>query len=128
MVFGEIAGTEAANFRNEKPGEISDATVGEEEAKLRLLFNPESTQGKTHSSVLIRRLRETMYEYVGVVRSGEGLEKAQKEIRHIRQQAEIDLKIVPGKVFNYDQIHAFELFNMLELGDAMVNSALIREE
>ena len=128
MVFGEIAGNEAANFRNEKPGEIGDATVGEEEAKLRLLFNPESTQGRTHSSVLIRRLRETMYRYVGVVRSGEGLEKAQKEIKHIRQQAEIDLKIVPGKVFNYDQIHAFELFNMLELGDAVVNSALIREE
>ena len=128
LVFGEIAGKEAARFRREKTGEISDSSVREEEAKLRLLFNPESTKGKTHSSVLIRRLRETMYQYVGVVRNRDGLETAQNEIRDIRKQAETDLKIVPGRIFNYDQIHAFELFNMLELGEAVIKSALLREE
>jgi len=128
MVFGEIAGREAANLRKEQPGGINDLKVSEEEEKLRLLFSPEATKGKTHSSLLIQRLRETMYKYVGVVRNKEGLEKAQKEIKDIRERAETDLKIVPGKIFNYDQIHAFELFNMLELGDAVVTAALMREE
>ena len=69
-----------------------------------------------------------MYQYVGVVRNRDGLETAQNEIRDIRKQAETDLKIVPGRIFNYDQIHAFELFNMLELGEAVIKSALLREE
>lgn len=128
MVFGQIAGIEAANFRTEELREVKDSDVRDEEEKLRLLFNPESTRGKTSSSVLIRRLRETMYRYVGLVRDKEGLEKAQKDISDIKEQAKNDLRIVPGKIFNYDQIHTFELFNMLELCDVGVKAALMREE
>ncbi len=128
MVFGQIAGKEAANFRQEELREVKEANIQDEEEKLRLLFNPESTKGKTRSSILIRRLRETMYRYVGVIRDKEGLEKAQKDISNLEEQAKNDLKIVPGKIFNYDQIHAFELFNMLELCDAVVKAALMREE
>ncbi len=128
MVFGQIAGKEAANFRRERLGEVKETSIRDEEEKLRLLFNPDSTKGKTRSSVLIRRLRETMYRYVGVVRDKKGLEKAQKDISDMKEQAKNDLKIVPGKIFNYDQIHAFELLNMLELCSAVVKAALMREE
>ena len=69
-----------------------------------------------------------MYRYVGVVRDKEELEKAEQDISDMREQAKEDLKIVPGKIFNYDQIHAFELFNMLELCDAVVEAALLRQE
>ena len=47
MVFGQIAGKEAANFRRERLGEVKDTSIRDEEEKLRLLFNPESTKGKT---------------------------------------------------------------------------------
>ncbi|MFC1955942.1 FAD-binding protein [Chloroflexota bacterium] len=128
MVFGQIAGNEAANFRKEALIEVNKSDVRDEEEKLRLLFDPEMTKGKTSSRTLIRRLRETMYTNVGVVRDKEGLDKAQTDIIDIKEQTENDLKIVPGKIFNYDQIHAFELFNMLELCDVVVKSASKREE
>lgn len=128
LVFGEIAGKEAARFRQEEGKEIQDSTIREEEEKLRMLLNPESTQGGISSSVLIGKLRETMYRYVGVVRDQEGLEQAQKGIRELQEQGKNDLKMVGGKIFNYDQIHAFEFFNMARLCQVIIQAALQRKE
>jgi fumarate reductase (CoM/CoB) subunit A len=128
VVFGQIAGKEAAHFRTEGPEEIKDSMVRDEEEKVRLLCTPESLKGASTSSLLIRELRDVMYRYVGVVRDGEGLEKAERAIAELKERAQNDLKVVPGKIFNYDQIHAFELFNMLELCQVVVKSALMRKE
>ncbi len=128
VVFGQIAGKEAASFRKEEMNEIDDSTLRREEEKLRIIFSPETTQGKTSSSVLIQKLRETMYRFVGVVREREGLAKAQKEIADLKGRAIDDLRIAKGKKFNYDQIHALEMFNMLDLCQVIVQAALMREE
>ena len=128
MVFGQIAGKEAASLRKDELNEIKEPNIRDEEEKLRLLFDPGSSKGNTSSSIFIRQLRETMYKYVGVVRDKEGLEKAQKEIKELKNRAQNDLKIVPGRIFNYDQIHAFELFNMFELCGVVIRSALMRTE
>ncbi len=69
-----------------------------------------------------------MYRDAGVVRDREGLARAQKEIAEIRVAAENNLKIVPGKIFNFDQIHAFELWNMLDLCELVIRGASLREE
>lgn len=128
MVFGEIAGKEAARFRQEEGKEIRDSTIREEEEKLRMLFNPKATKEGISSSVLIGKLRETMYRYVGVVRDQGGLEHAQNEIRKLQGQGKNDLRMVGGTVFNYDQIHAFEFFNMAELCQVIIQAALLRQE
>lgn len=128
VVFGQIAGREAASFRKEEIQEMKGPFIRDEMDKRGQLFNPHLTKGRTNSIGLIRNLRETMYRHVGVVRNREGLEKAQEEIRVIKEQASDDLKIAPGKIFNFDQIHAFELFNMLDLCRVIVKGALLRAE
>ena len=69
-----------------------------------------------------------MYRDVGVVRDGAGLARARKEIDELREAAESDLGMSPGNIFNYDQIHAFELFNMLDLCQLVIQGASLREE
>ena len=128
IVFGQIAGGEAAHFRKEETREIKDSTYQEEQEKIRMLLNPGSTRGNSTPSLLIRELREIMYNYVGVVRSREGLKKAEKDLSAFQEKAENDLKIAHGKIANYDQIHAFELLNMLALCRLVVKAALMREE
>jgi fumarate reductase (CoM/CoB) subunit A len=128
VVFGQIAGTEAAKLRREDAWAIDDFTIRREEEKLRTIFNPEEAKGKKSSGFFISRLKEIMYRSVGVVRERDALETAQKEISELKDQAGHDLKITPGKIFNYDQIHAFELFNMIDLCQMTVKAALTRQE
>lgn len=128
MVFGQIAGKEAAGLRRGKMGSVDDFAIRKEVEKRSNLFQPGSRSGRTRSSSLIRTLREIMYRDAGVVRDRDGLARAQKEIEKIREAAENDLRITPGKIFNYDQIHAFELFNMLDLCQLVIQAAFLREE
>jgi fumarate reductase (CoM/CoB) subunit A len=128
VVFGQIAGTEAAKLRKEDTRDIDDSAIRREEEKLRVIFNPEEAKGKKSSSFFISRLKEIMYRCAGVVRERDALETAQKEISDLKDQAAHELKITPGKIFNYDQIHAFELFNMIDLCQMTVKAALTRQE
>ncbi len=128
MVFGQIAGKEAAAWRREEMGVVEDSAVGEEVEKRAHLFHPGSGRGRLRSAALIRTLREIMYRDAGVVRDGAGLIRARKEIAGLREAAESDLGMSPGNIFNYDQIHAFELFNMLDLCQLVIQGASLREE
>ncbi|HSR10522.1 MAG TPA: FAD-dependent oxidoreductase [Thermodesulfobacteriota bacterium] len=128
VVFGQVAGGQAAGMRREKPGELDEAAIRREEEKMRLILNPEISGGKTSPSAFSRRLKEIMYRSAGVVREGQGLEKAGEEISNLKEEAARDLKITAGRIFNYDQIHAFELLNMIDVCRMIVKAALIREE
>ena len=128
VVFGQIAGKEAAGRRREEMGVVEDSAVFEEAEKRARLFQPGSRRGRLRSAALIRALREIMYRDVGVVRDGAGLARARKEIDELREAAESDLGMSPGNIFNYDQIHAFELFNMLDLCQLVIQGASLREE
>jgi fumarate reductase (CoM/CoB) subunit A len=128
VVFGQIAGKESARFRNEQFREITSSTVRYEKEKKKSLFNRNGGTGKTNSTLLIKKLRETMYEKAGMLRDRKGLEEGIRVIDAIREQAENDLFIAPGKIFNFNQIHAFELLNMLDLCQLVVKAALMREE
>lgn len=128
VVFGQIAGKEAARLRKEEMREITDSVIHNEMERWYTLIHAGSVKGKTRPVSLVRRLRETMYRYVGVVRDRDGLLKAQKSLAAIGRQTRDDLSIVPGKTFNYEQIQAFELLNMVRLCQVVVKTALLREE
>ena len=128
VVFGQVAGTEAAKMRREEAGTLDESAIRREEEKLRVIFNPEISRGKKRPSLFIRTLKEIMYRSAGVVREKDALETAHKAISDLKDQVAHDLKITPGRVFNYDQIHAFELWNMIDLCHMTIKAALIREE
>ena len=69
-----------------------------------------------------------MDSYVGVYRTGEGLQKAQGLLREIRARVAKAPVADKSKVYNSNLIHALELENLLDLADVTVAGALTRQE
>ena len=76
-----------------------------------------------------KELGKIMWEYVGMARNKEGLEKALVEIPKLREEFWKDVKI-PGSEteFNAELEKAGRLADFLELGELMARDALNREE
>ena len=76
-----------------------------------------------------KELGKIMWEYVGMARNKEGLEKALVEIPKLREEFWKDVKI-PGSEteFNPELEKAGRLADFLELGELMARDALNREE
>ena len=76
-----------------------------------------------------KELGKIMWEYVGMARNKEGLEKALVEIPKLREEFWKDVKI-PGSEteFNPELEKAGRLVDFLELGELMARDALNREE
>ena len=76
-----------------------------------------------------KRLGKIMWEYVGMARNKEGLIKAQKEIKELKEEFWKDIKI-PGEMddLNPELQKAARMADFLELGELMAIDALNREE
>lgn len=68
-----------------------------------------------------------MWENVGPLRDGKGLEQALAQIARVRAQAQ-DLSIAEGGSYNAEVVDAIELSHMLASAEAIAISALERTE
>lgn len=102
--------------------------IAEKQTKERIerLF---SVRGKTPAERLHRELGKIMWEYVGMSRTKEGLEKAIAEIRDLRGNFWKDV-LVPGTndELNPELEKALRIADFLELGELMARDALHRNE
>ena len=88
-----------------------------------------SIKGKQTVDDLHKRLGHIMWEYVGMARTKDGLEKAIVEIQKLRKEFWADVRIPGGdKEFNVELEKALRLVDFLELGELMARDALLREE
>ncbi len=76
-----------------------------------------------------RRLGHIMWDYCGMARNAEGLEKGKKMIRELREEFYRDV-FVPGDAdeFNPELEKAIRVADFLELGEVMMADALNRNE
>ncbi len=76
-----------------------------------------------------KKLGKVMWDYCGMSRNKEGLEKAISEVRAIREEFWQDVK-VPGRAdeFNQELEKAGRVADFLEMGELMCKDALQREE
>lgn len=88
-----------------------------------------SIKGKQSVDSIHKKLGLIMWENVGMARNKEGLEKAIKEIKAIRDEFWKDVRI-PGEMYdlNVELEKANRLADFLELGELMARDALNREE
>jgi succinate dehydrogenase / fumarate reductase flavoprotein subunit len=88
-----------------------------------------SMQGKQSVDTLHRKLGKIMWDYCGMARNAEGLNKALGLIDEVRQQFWTDL-FVPGRAdeFNPELEKAGRVADFIELGDLMIRDALNRNE
>lgn len=95
-------------------------------SKINQLLN---IKGKTTVDTFHRRLGHIMWEYVGMGRNAEGLQKAVTEIATLRKDFWKDVK-VPGTngEINQELEKALRVADFIELGELMARDALHREE
>ncbi len=127
VVFGKRAGVRAAEYaKKEELKPAPKEIVKREEERIYRLLKRES--GEVRVPELRGRLRNVMWEKVGLFRSEEGLTEALKQIRKLKESyAEVYVED-HGKVFNDSLVSALELGNMLDVAEATVIAALTRKE
>ena len=86
-------------------------------------------EGKQTVDTFHRKLGHIMWDYVGMGRNKEGLEKAIKMIQELRKDFWVDVRI-PGKTdeLNVELEKALRVADFLELGELMARDALDRNE
>ncbi len=103
-------------------------TVAEKAVQARIdrLF---AINGKETVDSIHKALGQIMWEYVGMARCKEGLEKAIVEIRELKKKFYSDVK-VPGTQFEFNQEleKALRLEDFFEIGELMARDALNRSE
>ncbi len=103
--------------------------VKEENAQRDLIKRLKSINGKRTVDDIHRELGRIMWNYVGMSRNAEGLQKAIQMIREIREEFWRNVKI-PGNDMDLNQTleRAGRLADFLELGELMAIDALHRNE
>ena len=129
LVFGARAGRAAAEYASlqKDPGPAVLAQGTDEKNRLRSEFL-DKTGGRERLATLRDDMQKTMEESAGIYRNGDALGRAAHTLSDLRARFG-DLVIEDrSRTFNTGAIAALELSFMLDVADAIVNSALRREE
>jgi succinate dehydrogenase/fumarate reductase flavoprotein subunit len=123
FVFGKRAGRAAA-AEAETRTPADESVAGEALERLRSL---PGSKGNHRPIELKRRLQRLMWENVGPLRDGDGLQQALEGIASLRAEAR-DLRIAGFSWCNQELTDAIELPHMLAAAEAIAISALERRE
>ena len=126
LVFGKRAGESAASRAREMPEwpPIDEAEV--ERVAKESLAPLEREQGP-NPYALHQELQQLMQRNVGIVRSAADLEEALARLADLRQRA-AGVKAAGNIQFNPGWHLALDLANMLDISEAVVRAALLRQE
>ena len=111
-------------FSTDRP-EFDEAEKGIKDRIARLM----SIQGKQSVDSLHKKLGHIMWDFVGMGREREGLEKAIVELKALKKEFSSDVRI-PGKAddLNVELEKALRLADFIEIGELMARDAHDREE
>ena len=135
QVFGAIAGKSANNYaengsKNTNLNKINDYTkelINNIKNEINDLKNKDNTNNNTNDMEnvynLINSLKNTMWNFVSIVRTEEGLNKALEEINDLRNKLN-NIKL-NGTV---EILRYFDLKNMIVVSELIIKSALKRKE
>lgn len=124
LVFGKIAGEWAAGFSENldlqmrNRGIINDAIEELDE----LISN-----GEQLARPLQRAVRNIMWDFCGVIRSGEGLEEGLTELMKVKEASK-DVDVRPSAEGFSDLALALDLLGSIDSAEATIRSAIARKE
>jgi fumarate reductase flavoprotein subunit len=130
LVFGARAGKMAAEFAR-STGEANTTAIGaqgdDEERRIRLRFYGDGG-GDERVGKIRTELQNTMEQFVGVYRNGDGLKEGQKRVRELKERYTRVRIDDHSKVFNTELQAAIEVDFMMELAETVIAPAILREE
>jgi fumarate reductase (CoM/CoB) subunit A len=128
LVFGAIAGREAAQFAAQQPArELSTQLLAQEAQRIT------EPLGRTAGDITVvdlrKQINKIMWDKVGVVRLEKDLEQAAAQLSTMRQHSLHRVKMGQASlVFNMEFVLYQEAKNMLLAGEAIARAASIRRE
>ena len=125
LVFGRRAGIAMADYirSSANPTTINESEVEEEISRVKSYLKDDGSNPYD----IMSKLRDTMSEKVGIIRTGKDLLDALEEIRHLESQVG-SIGVKGGLLFNQGLMACIELENMLLVAKCIVMSALQRKE
>jgi fumarate reductase flavoprotein subunit len=128
LVFGTRAGRAAADYAS-RPASAAPAVLSQardEQRRLDAQFQHKNNGERL--SVIRDEMQKTMEESAGIYRSGESLCRGADRLRTLRDRMSAVGIDDASRTFNTERIAALELSFMLDVADAIIGSALRREE
>jgi fumarate reductase flavoprotein subunit len=129
LVFGARAGKAAAEFasRQKEPGPAVAAQAADEKKRLERQFLRKAG-GRESLAGLRDEMQKAIERSAGIYRNGPDLSQAAGELRKLQERfADVAIQD-PSRTFNTELTTALELAFMLDVAEAIVHSALYREE
>ncbi|MGH7827855.1 MAG: fumarate reductase (quinol) flavoprotein subunit [Candidatus Binatia bacterium] len=130
LVFGTRAGRSAAEYARSQPAPESarlSAMAADEQRRLDRQFLRKEG-GRERIATIRQEMQKTMEEGVGIYRDEEKMRKTCRMLRSLRERFEDIIIEDRGSTFNTEIISALELDFMLDVAEAVANSALMRRE
>ena len=129
LVFGARAGTAAARFaadQGEPTRGVLTQALDEERRLSRELL--EKTGGRERLATLRTEMQQAVESGAGIYRDEAGLQAAADKIQELKHRARAVSLDDRSRTFNTELVASLELTNMLDLADALIQSALTRTE
>jgi succinate dehydrogenase / fumarate reductase flavoprotein subunit len=126
IVFGRRAGVRAAELASQRPAPaLSEHVLEPDRRRLAAFFEI----GRPLSAWTLREeIGQAMSRHIGIFRTRERLEKGRQRLAELRRRA-ADIGVRDrSKRFNLELVAALETLSILNLAEAIVESALAREE
>jgi succinate dehydrogenase / fumarate reductase flavoprotein subunit len=127
LVFGRETGRAVVEFLKSYTEPSSDIDAEAEKAE-NSAYEVVKKESGVHFGEVLERLRDIMWDYVGVFRDENGLKTAISEIFKLREEAKNTYVLDKTKVYNTEFYNALELKNMLDLALVIATTALNRKE
>src|SRR3954451_11408864 len=127
LVFGKRAGESAADYAAALPvrPRVADADV---QAATDEALAPFDNPGGENPYAVMKDLQEHMQSLVGIIRKGDELERALKEIERLKERAK-DVSVKgSGRSYNTGWHTALDLRAMLTVSECIASAALERKE
>ena len=129
LVFGTRAGKASAAFAAEQQTQSPDIIPQAEDERRRLEENfLHKRGGKEKIATLREEMQKTMEESAGIYRSEATLRQGAEKLRALQERFKNVAIEDPSRTFNTELISALELSYMLDLSEAVIQSAQQRTE
>jgi fumarate reductase flavoprotein subunit len=129
LVFGARAGRAAAAYAAAAPEPGSALMAQAEDEKRRLQRDLlHATEGRERVATLRDEMQKTMEQSAGIYRNGEALAQGADKLRQLQERFRTVALYDHSRTFNTELVNAQELSFMLDVAEAMIGSALRREE
>ncbi|OGD44842.1 hypothetical protein A3K79_03445 [Candidatus Bathyarchaeota archaeon RBG_13_46_16b] len=126
QVQGAIAGRVAAEHAlNAKQEEIDSDQLNNIKEEI---FSPLERKEGSNAIQLKRRIQKLAWENIGVVRQGQWLEKALKDVDDLKKECSEIAVRTQTRVYNREWLDALQIRNMIQVFEMIARGALMRTE